>query len=77
MTDNSHKTAIVTGATSGLGFKAAAQLAEDGYGRVTITGRNVHPGLAKGVYLFRGKVTNERGAAAQRLSTAELHSIID
>jgi len=34
-------------------------------------------GLAKGVYLFRGKVTNERVAAAQRLSTAELHSIID
>lgn len=40
MTDNSHKTAIVTGATSGLGFEAAAQLAEDGYGRVTITGRS-------------------------------------
>jgi NAD(P)-dependent dehydrogenase (short-subunit alcohol dehydrogenase family) len=32
--------AIVTGATSGLGFEAAAQLAEEGWGRVTITGRN-------------------------------------
>lgn len=39
MTDNNRKTAIVTGATSGLGFEAAAQLAEEGYGRVTITGR--------------------------------------
>jgi NAD(P)-dependent dehydrogenase (short-subunit alcohol dehydrogenase family) len=41
MTDtNSSKTALVTGATSGLGFEAATQLAEAGYGRITITGRN-------------------------------------
>ncbi len=40
MTDNTHKTALVTGATSGIGFEAAAQLAESGYARVTITGRN-------------------------------------
>ena len=41
MTDNTtHKSALVTGATSGLGFEAAAQLAEAGYDRVTITGRN-------------------------------------
>ena len=39
MTNTDSKTALVTGATSGLGFEAAAQLAEDGYGRVTITGR--------------------------------------
>lgn len=40
MTDNhTQKTAIVTGATSGLGFEAAAQLAEAGYRSVTITGR--------------------------------------
>ncbi len=40
MTDNhTQKTALVTGATSGLGFEAAAQLAEAGYGSVTITGR--------------------------------------
>jgi NAD(P)-dependent dehydrogenase (short-subunit alcohol dehydrogenase family) len=32
--------ALVTGATSGLGFEAAAQLAEAGYARVTITGRS-------------------------------------
>ncbi|MEA2001357.1 MAG: SDR family NAD(P)-dependent oxidoreductase, partial [Actinomycetota bacterium] len=42
MTDsNTNKTALVTGATSGLGFEAAAQLAESGYSRVTITGRSV------------------------------------
>jgi len=39
MTDNSKKAAFVTGGTSGLGFEAAAQLAEAGYGLVTITGR--------------------------------------
>jgi NAD(P)-dependent dehydrogenase (short-subunit alcohol dehydrogenase family) len=32
-------TALVTGATSGLGFETAAQLAEAGYDRVTITAR--------------------------------------
>ena len=43
MTDNNtHKTALVTGATSGLGFEAAAQLAESGYAAVTITGRSEH-----------------------------------
>jgi NAD(P)-dependent dehydrogenase (short-subunit alcohol dehydrogenase family) len=42
MTDNNtNKTALVTGATSGLGFEAAAQLAESGYAKVTITGRTV------------------------------------
>lgn len=41
MTDNNErKAALVTGATSGLGFEAASQLAEAGYGRITITGRN-------------------------------------
>jgi len=33
-------TALVTGATSGLGFEAAAQLAEQGTSRVIITGRS-------------------------------------
>ena len=36
---SNEQTALVTGATSGLGFEAAAQLAEDGYAKVTITGR--------------------------------------
>ncbi len=34
-----HQRVLVTGATSGLGFEAAAQLAELGYGSITITGR--------------------------------------
>ena len=33
------RTALVTGASSGLGFETAAQLAEAGYDRVTITAR--------------------------------------
>lgn len=37
MKDN--RSALVTGASSGLGFEAAAQLADQGYGRVIITGR--------------------------------------
>jgi NAD(P)-dependent dehydrogenase (short-subunit alcohol dehydrogenase family) len=35
-----NRNALVTGATSGLGFEAAAQLAEAGWSKVTITGRN-------------------------------------
>ena len=34
------QTALVTGATSGLGFETAAQLAEQGYGSVIVTGRS-------------------------------------
>jgi NAD(P)-dependent dehydrogenase (short-subunit alcohol dehydrogenase family) len=36
---DSSKSALVTGATSGLGFEAAAQLAESGWQRVVVTGR--------------------------------------
>lgn len=39
MNGNHEKTALVTGATSGLGFEAAAQLADRAYGRVIISGR--------------------------------------
>lgn len=35
------KTALVTGANSGLGFEAAAQLAEAGYGRVILACRTL------------------------------------
>ncbi len=33
------RSALVTGATSGLGFETAAQLAESGFGRIVVTGR--------------------------------------
>ena len=36
---NADRTALVTGANSGLGFEAAAQLAEMGYGSVTLATR--------------------------------------
>jgi NAD(P)-dependent dehydrogenase (short-subunit alcohol dehydrogenase family) len=39
MSNNRTRTALVTGANSGLGFEAAAQLAETGYRKVTITAR--------------------------------------
>ena len=38
MTSNTNH-ALVTGATSGLGLEAAAQLAEAGWAKVTVTGR--------------------------------------
>lgn len=40
MPDAPTRTALVTGATSGLGLEAAAQFAQHGYGRVIITARN-------------------------------------
>ena len=46
MTTNTNRTALVTGASSGLGFEAAAQFAESGYGRVIITARS-HSKAAK------------------------------
>lgn len=39
MTDKTKRTALVTGANSGLGFEAAAQLADQGYGRVIVAAR--------------------------------------
>ena len=44
MTSNTNKTALVTGANSGLGYEAAAQLAEAGYGRVILTTRTMEKG---------------------------------
>lgn len=43
---NSPRTAIVTGATSGLGFESAIHLAQEGYGRVIVTGRSTERATA-------------------------------
>jgi NAD(P)-dependent dehydrogenase (short-subunit alcohol dehydrogenase family) len=43
--------ALVTGATSGLGYSAAKQLAEAGWGRVIITGRNLERATRTGAGL--------------------------
>ena len=40
MDNTQSRTALVTGTTSGLGHEAAGQFAEQGYGRVIVTGRN-------------------------------------
>ena len=39
MNTNTNRTALVTGASSGLGFESAAQLADEGYSRVIVTAR--------------------------------------
>ncbi|MEA1902877.1 MAG: SDR family NAD(P)-dependent oxidoreductase, partial [Actinomycetota bacterium] len=44
--DHEEKTALVTGASTGLGFEAAAQLAEEGFGRVIVTARTPAKGGA-------------------------------
>jgi NAD(P)-dependent dehydrogenase (short-subunit alcohol dehydrogenase family) len=43
---NSAHTALVTGATSGLGFESAIHLAQEGYGRVVVTGRSTERAAA-------------------------------
>jgi len=43
---NTAKTALVTGANSGLGYEAAFQLAEEGYGRVIVTTRTAEKGTS-------------------------------
>lgn len=45
-TAHSAKTALVTGATSGLGFETAIHLASDGYGRIIVTGRSLERATA-------------------------------
>jgi len=45
------RSALVTGATSGLGFEAAAQLADVGWEKVTITGRDAARAKAAAVQL--------------------------
>lgn len=40
MKNHQQRTAVVTGATSGLGYSSARQLAETGWGQVVVTGRS-------------------------------------
>ena len=49
--NNNALTALVTGATSGLGFEAAVHLAEAGYGTVIISGRNAERAEAARAHL--------------------------
>lgn len=42
--NNHEKTALVTGANSGIGFETAAQLAENGFGKVILVTRNLDKG---------------------------------
>ncbi|MEM8861056.1 MAG: SDR family NAD(P)-dependent oxidoreductase, partial [Chloroflexota bacterium] len=51
LTNFETKTALVTGANSGLGFEAAAQLAEAGYGRVILACRNLEKAEAAKIQL--------------------------
>ena len=51
-TQFSTKTALVTGANSGLGFEAAAQLAEAGYGRVILACRRIRQAGARHSWLW-------------------------
>ena len=44
--NNNGKTALVTGANSGIGFETAAQLAENGFGKVILVTRNLAKGEA-------------------------------
>jgi len=39
MTNNASKTAVITGASSGVGLETARQLAQAGYGRIVVTAR--------------------------------------
>lgn len=52
MAEAKHRTALVTGANSGLGFEASAQLAEQGYQRVIITARTTEKAATARDQLF-------------------------
>jgi len=73
MAGNAGKTALVTGASSGLGFEAAAQLAERGFGTVIITARS-----AGGVEEARTRLTERTGNdvfTAVALDNGDLDSV--
>ncbi|MEM7092563.1 MAG: SDR family NAD(P)-dependent oxidoreductase [Actinomycetota bacterium] len=71
---------LVTGATSGLGFEAAAQLAELGYAAITVTGRSADKADAArlalvertGRDIFDTLVVDVASVASSRAAAAEL-----
>lgn len=77
---NSAKTALVTGATSGLGFEAAIHLSNDGYGRVIVTGRSIERAAAAanamsertGADVFQPMALDLNGTASVNAATAQL-----
>jgi NAD(P)-dependent dehydrogenase (short-subunit alcohol dehydrogenase family) len=80
MTEHAKHSALVTGATSGLGFEAAAQLAEAGYAKVTITGRSEESAAAAadrlvertGADVFETLAVDLNDPASARDAAAEL-----
>jgi NAD(P)-dependent dehydrogenase (short-subunit alcohol dehydrogenase family) len=73
MTSN-HKTALVTGANSGVGFEAAAQLAEQGWGRVILACRSVQKAeIARKELVAR---TNKDPFAVLAVDTSETGSAL-
>ena len=68
----SDKTALVTGANSGLGFEAAAQLADGGWGRVILACRSVEKGEAARTQLMER--TGKDPFAVLAVDTSEVAS---
>ena len=67
-----NKTVLVTGATSGVGFEAAAQFAEAGYGTVVIAARSEAKAAAARDRLTER--TGKRGFEILAIDTAEVDS---
>lgn len=82
-TDNAARTALVTGANSGLGFEAAAQLAEDGWGRVILACRSIEKAEAArsqlvarvGTDPFAGLAIDTTEVASAEAAAAELRTL--
>lgn len=72
MNSNSDKTALITGANSGIGFEAAAQLAEAGFGNVILACRSMEKAEAAKTKLIDRTGTDVFEGLA--VDVAEVHS---